>query len=55
MGWQEEPLFLNFNKIRLVRSNGRPLNPGTIYVIVGTVTDHANETEIRLPFTTSHR
>ena len=55
MGWQEDPQFLKLSEITLVRSNGRPLNPGTTYVIVGTVTDLANEIEIRLPFTTSHR
>ena len=55
IGWQQEFQFLNANEIVLVRSNGRPFNPRTTYVIVGTVTDLANETEIRLPFTTSGR
>ena len=55
MGWQEEPQFLKFREITLVRSNGRPLNPRTAYVIVGTVTDLANETEVKSPFTTSDR
>lgn len=52
MGWQQEFQLLNSNEIILVRSNGRRLNSETTYVIVGTVTDFANETEIRLPFTT---
>ena len=55
MGWQQEFQLLNSNEIILVRSNGRPLHPGTTYVIVGTVTDLANETEVKLPFTTSNR
>ena len=53
MGWQQEFQLLNSNEIILIRSNGRRLNPGTTYVIVGTVTDLANETAVRLSFITN--
>ena len=53
MGWEEEFQLFSSNEIVLVRSNGRPLDPRTSYVLVGTVTDFANEIDIRLPFTTN--
>ena len=53
IGWEEEFQLFSLNEIVLVRSNGRPLNPRTTYVLIGTVTDFANEIDIWFPFTTN--
>lgn len=43
------------NSFRLLLSDGQPLKPKTIYVVAGIVTDFANDTEIKIPFTTLDR
>lgn len=43
------------HQITLSLSDGAPLKPQTNYVVVGTVTDLVNETEIKLTFTTTDR
>ncbi|RKU13075.1 hypothetical protein C6502_04860 [Candidatus Poribacteria bacterium] len=55
LGWEETVRLLNLNTIILARSGGKPLNPGTAYVVMGMVTDLANEIEVWLPLTTSDR
>ena len=54
LGWRAEKVFLKGNSIRVFLSNGQPLKPETTYIIAGTVTDFANETEIKLTFTTTN-
>lgn len=55
LGWRAEKVLLKANSIRVFLSDGQPLKPQTTYMIAGTVTDFANETEINLTFTTTHR
>lgn len=55
LDWDVDIPLLRFNEIVLSRSEGKPFNPNTNYVIIGIVTDLANETEVRYPFTTSPR
>ena len=54
MGWEEEFQLFSFkeNEIVLVRSDGKPLDRETTYVVVGTVTDLANEIDPKFSFTT---
>ncbi|MDE0315378.1 MAG: hypothetical protein OXM61_10785 [Candidatus Poribacteria bacterium] len=52
LGWEEKRPFLGRNEIHLIRPEGKPLKRGTDYVIVGTVTDTVNETEIKYLITT---
>ena len=55
LGWEWEVKFRlpNSNEIVLVRSDGKPLSPRTNYVVVGTVTDLANEIKVKIPLTTT--
>ena len=58
LGWEAKQASLFEGKrhqITLSLSDGEPLKPQTTYVVVGTVTDLANETEIKLTFTTTDR
>ena len=58
LGWQAEQASLfegEKHQITLSLSDGEPLKPKTTYVVEGTVTDLANETEIKLTFTTADR
>ena len=65
LGWQDEKLsFTGWRdgrfddrgrSFRLLLSDGQPLKPETAYVIAGIVTDFANDTEIKIPFTTLDR
>ncbi len=54
MGWEEEFQLLSFkdNEIVIARSDGKPFERETTYVVVGTVTDLANEIEFKRTFTT---
>lgn len=52
LGWQAEDGFLfDQHKITLSLSDGKPLNPANDYIVSGKVTDLANETEVKIPFT----
>lgn len=56
IGWELEfQLPWKRNRITLGRSDGKPLKPETTYVVTGKFTDFANETEIKLIFTTSEK
>ena len=56
LGWQaEDGLLFDQHKISLSLSDGEPLNPGTTYVVSGKVTDLANETEVKVTFTTTNK
>lgn len=55
LGWRAEKVLLKANSIRIYLSDGQPLKPKTTYVVAGTVTDFANDTEIKLTFTTTDR
>ena len=58
LGWQAEQASLfegEKHQITLSLSDGEPLKPKATYVVEGTVTDLANETEIKLTFTTADR
>ena len=58
LGWEaKQASFFEGEKkqITLSLSDGEPLKPQTTYVVAGTVTDLANETEIKLTFTTTDR
>lgn len=53
LGWQAKKALLKPNSISLSLSAGQPLKPQTTYIVRGIVTDLANETEIKLTFTTT--
>ena len=56
IGWKLEfQLPWKRNEITLGRSGGKLLKPKTTYVVTGKVTDFANETEIKLTFTTGEK
>lgn len=59
LGWEEKVEEFQWrgklNELTVVRSDGKPLKPETTYVVTGKVTDFANETEIKLTFTTSEK
>ena len=54
MGWEEAYHLLSFkdNEIVIALSDGKPLERESTYVVVGTVTDLANEIEFKRTFTT---
>lgn len=54
-GWSAEMLDARSKIFRLLLSDGQPLKPETTYVVAGIVTDFANDTEIKLTFTTTDR
>ena len=53
--WSAETLDSRSRSFRLLLSDGQPLKPETTYVVAGIVTDFANDTEIKLAFTTLDR
>ena len=55
VGWQDGRFDARGRSFRLLLSDGQPLKPETTYVVAGTVTDFANDTEIKIPFTTLDR
>lgn len=55
LGWSAEMLDWRGRNFRLLLSDGQPLKPETTYVVAGLVTDFANDTEIKLTFTTTDR
>ena len=56
LGWRAEDGFLfDQNEITLSLSDGKRLNPETTYVVAGKVTDFANETEVKITFTTTNK
>ena len=55
LGWQDGKFDARSRSFRLILSDGQPLKPETTYVVVGVVTDFANDTEIKIPFTTLDR
>ena len=54
-GWSAEILDSRSRSFRLLLSDGQPLKPKSTYVVAGIVTDFANDTEIKLTFTTTDR
>ena len=54
LGWRAEKVLLKPNSISISLSDGQPLKPQTTYIVRGRVTDLANETEIKLTFTTTN-
>ena len=55
IGWSAEMLDWRGRSFRLLLSDGQPLKPETTYAVAGIVTDFANDTEIKLTFTTSEK
>ena len=55
LGWRDGKFDARGRSFRLLLSDGQPLKPETAYVIAGIVTDFANDTEIKMPFTTLDR
>ncbi len=53
--WSAERLDSRSRSFRLLLSDGQPLKPETTYVVAGIVTDFANDTEIKITFTTWDR
>ncbi|RKU20929.1 hypothetical protein C6503_05455 [Candidatus Poribacteria bacterium] len=54
-GWWDGKFNARGRSFRLLLSDGQPLKPETAYLIAGIVTDFANDTEIKIPFTTLDR
>ena len=53
--WSAKLLDWRGRSFRLLLSDGQPLKPKTTYVVAGIVSDFANDTEIKLTFTTNDR
>ena len=55
LGWRDGKFDTRSRSFRLLLSDGQPLKPKTTYVVAGIVSDFANDTEIKLTFTTTDR